>query len=140
MPDDTITYTVHIEQGGQGTYIIDDTITPDNPATVLGFSFLRPNVSIDSILKSGETTIFANFAKDVSYVSSNYLATGTLAIEKTGREEEMILVNYVRRDTSTTSPEIENNLTYGDALIAFFIVIGLVGAVFGFLAKRFIGK
>lgn len=132
---DTISYSHYITRGGAGTYIIDDTITPDNPATVLGISFVRGVGTNDMDLMSGNTLIFKNFTVDTGYIEMNFLATDTLKIIKSGSDKAFFLVNYVKRDLTT-----QKGYSQGELLSSFFLFLLVLGFSFGFLVKNFIKR
>jgi len=138
LPKNTITKTQYIPINNAGDYIIDNTITPENPATVLGLAFIQGNVASDMELYSGNTLIFQNFALDTGYIEMNFVATGTLKIVKSGNDEAVFVVNY-SPDNRTSSTTLDS-MTQGDVLISFLLFLLMLGFSFGFLVKCFIKK
>jgi hypothetical protein len=118
---------------GEGTWNIYN-----GKSTVLSLNFMQENVSSDTDLKCDDTLIYRNFAKDTRQVELYVQCDGQLKIVKTGQDSAMAVVNYLNyHETSTTSV---NEITDGDILIAFFIFLGLLGSIFGFMVDKFIFK
>lgn len=142
LPIDTITKTFYIE--GPATTSIA-TFTENNPGTILGVAFIQEKDASETAIYCGDDLFALNWAKDVPYFSANYVCSGELYITKTGNDKCLTLVNYVDRDNrqqvlqpATTTPAVENVITYGDILTSFFLLVVILGGVFGFLVNRFI--
>jgi hypothetical protein len=144
LPIDTLSWNIHID--GIGTIPLYS-FTSESPGTILGVSFTQEKDLSTTELWCGSDIVFVNWAKDVPYCEMVYICDDDLYLEKTGQDEAFVVINYVARDyheqvlyPATTTPALDNNIDYGDILIGFFLLLLLMGSVFGFLVNKFILK
>lgn len=104
LPPDTISYTKHFV--GEFDYVISS-----GSSTVLGFSSKQKNTASDTRLYCGNVEILDNFATSYDYLPLNYVCSSTLWLDKTGRDEAMIVVNYL---PYTISKERTNTYNFVD--------------------------
>ncbi len=140
LPAKTITITLE-------TDVLGTTILVEPPYTVLGY-FLSQESDKTSVtkLKAGDVVLSiqrSGASKDIystGYVETNFFEdTFPLVLEKNEDFPGFVLVNYVEYNRQASSSyDLPSGFTFGESLIAYFLLVLIIGSVFGFLVNKFI--
>ena len=136
---DTITYSRNLFSNASST------ISAIGDTTIQSIYFTERTMDKNNYTRvyCDNIIVATNWSNHASFAELNYICSGNLFVEHYGTDWAGVVVNYLpynlKTATNTPAEIFVGGISYGDTLIAFFMLLLITGLFFGGLVNRIWG-
>jgi len=136
-PQDAITKTFLVDG------VMPETFIDNPPTTIFSVHIQQSGQASETHLLCGTENIAINYSKDYPLDLIQYICNSNLHISKTGNDQAIITLTYIKRDISqatTTQQYAYNGFSYGDLISGVFLFLILMVLSFSLFLKMLYPK